>query len=207
MFPFIIIGLFFAVCSLFSGLLAMCTRIGSFLSGLLAWLALTFQTITTCLMTYVAFPSLHSSNSLMIHVALSLSRAAMPSIVTAKPPASASRPSPSCGPPLHACSSPVFPTASAVQLDARTADTVDVSNAAGGSSPRRVQTVSEVRGRRTTLKQILQLPCLSESSMTEIVDRPTCQRPCSSSTALISLLRGPLSRHVLGLLSPRYSYV
>lgn len=53
MFPFIIIGLFFAVLSLFSGLLAMCTRIGSYISGLLAWLALTFQVITTCLMTYV----------------------------------------------------------------------------------------------------------------------------------------------------------
>ena len=53
MFPFIIIGLFFAVLSLFTGLLAMCTRIGSYLSGFLAWLALTFQTITTSLMTYV----------------------------------------------------------------------------------------------------------------------------------------------------------
>ncbi|KAJ5628839.1 Actin cortical patch SUR7/pH-response regulator PalI [Penicillium lividum] len=53
MFPFIIIGLFFAVVSLFSGLLAMCTRIGSYISGFLAWLALTFQVITTCLMTAV----------------------------------------------------------------------------------------------------------------------------------------------------------
>jgi hypothetical protein len=53
MFPFIIIGLFFAVCSLFTGLLAMCTRIASYLSGFLAWLALTFQIITTCLMTAV----------------------------------------------------------------------------------------------------------------------------------------------------------
>jgi len=53
MFPFLIIGLFFAVLSLFSGLLAMCTRIGSYISGLLAWLALTFQVITTCLMTAV----------------------------------------------------------------------------------------------------------------------------------------------------------
>lgn len=53
MFPFIIIGLFFAALSLFTGLLAMCTRIGSYLSGFLAWLALTFQVITTCLMTAV----------------------------------------------------------------------------------------------------------------------------------------------------------
>ncbi|KAF7718457.1 Uncharacterized protein PECH_005942 [Penicillium ucsense] len=51
MFPFILIGLFFTVLSLFTGLLAMCTRIGSYLSGLLAWLGLTFQTITTSLMT------------------------------------------------------------------------------------------------------------------------------------------------------------
>lgn len=53
MFPFIIIGLFFAVLSLFTGLLAMCTRIGGYISGFLSWLALTFQVITTCLMTYV----------------------------------------------------------------------------------------------------------------------------------------------------------
>ncbi|KAJ5693060.1 Actin cortical patch SUR7/pH-response regulator PalI [Penicillium macrosclerotiorum] len=53
MFPFIIIGLFFAVLSLFTGLLAMCTRIGSYISGFLSWLALTFQVITTCLMTAV----------------------------------------------------------------------------------------------------------------------------------------------------------
>lgn len=53
MFPFVIIGLFFAVVSLFTGLLAMCTRIGSYLSGFVAWLALTFQVITTCLMTAV----------------------------------------------------------------------------------------------------------------------------------------------------------
>ncbi|KAJ5468019.1 hypothetical protein N7475_005771 [Penicillium sp. IBT 31633x] len=53
MFPFLIIGLFFAVCSLFTGLLAMCTRIASYLSSFLAWIALVFQVITTCLMTAV----------------------------------------------------------------------------------------------------------------------------------------------------------
>lgn len=53
MFPFLIIALFFAVVSLFSGLVAMCTRVGSYISGFLVWLALTFQVITTCLMTYV----------------------------------------------------------------------------------------------------------------------------------------------------------
>ncbi|KAJ5514019.1 Actin cortical patch SUR7/pH-response regulator PalI [Penicillium fimorum] len=53
MFPFIIIGLFFAVCSFFTGMLAVCTRVASYLSGFLAWVALTFQIITTCLMTAV----------------------------------------------------------------------------------------------------------------------------------------------------------
>jgi hypothetical protein len=63
MFPFIIIGLFFAVCSLFTGLLAMCTRIASYLSGFLAWLALTFQVITTCLMTAVFVQGRDAFNS------------------------------------------------------------------------------------------------------------------------------------------------
>ena len=51
MFPFILIGLFFAVGSLFMGLLALCTRIGSLLSSSLAWIALMFQIISSCLMT------------------------------------------------------------------------------------------------------------------------------------------------------------
>ncbi|KAJ5805449.1 Actin cortical patch SUR7/pH-response regulator PalI [Penicillium pulvis] len=63
MFPFIIIGLFFAVVSLFTGLLAMCTRIGSYISGFLAWLALTFQVITTCLMTAVFVQGRHAFSS------------------------------------------------------------------------------------------------------------------------------------------------
>jgi hypothetical protein len=51
MFPFILIALFFAVLSLFLGLLALCTRIGSYLSSLLVWIAWVFQVITTALMT------------------------------------------------------------------------------------------------------------------------------------------------------------
>lgn len=52
MFPFIIIGLFFAVCSFFVGLFGgICLKIGAFTAAILAWLALIFQTITTCLMT------------------------------------------------------------------------------------------------------------------------------------------------------------
>ncbi|EAU32337.1 conserved hypothetical protein [Aspergillus terreus NIH2624] len=51
--PFLIIALFFAVVSLFTGFLAMCTRIGSYISSLMAWIALVFQIIATCLMTAV----------------------------------------------------------------------------------------------------------------------------------------------------------
>jgi hypothetical protein len=49
--PFMLIALFFGVISFFTGMLAMCTRIGSYLSALMAWLALVFQIITTCLIT------------------------------------------------------------------------------------------------------------------------------------------------------------
>ncbi|OOF95949.1 hypothetical protein ASPCADRAFT_405640 [Aspergillus carbonarius ITEM 5010] len=52
-FPFHLIALFFGVLSLLTGFLAMCTRIGGYVSSLLAWIALIFQIITTCLMTAV----------------------------------------------------------------------------------------------------------------------------------------------------------
>lgn len=51
MFPFVLIGLFFAVCSLFLGVLALCSRIGSFLSSALCSVALLFQSLTVSLMT------------------------------------------------------------------------------------------------------------------------------------------------------------
>ena len=51
MFAFMLIALFFAVCALFTGLLALCTRIGAYLSGLLAMIALVFQLIQASLMT------------------------------------------------------------------------------------------------------------------------------------------------------------
>ncbi|EKV06881.1 Actin cortical patch SUR7/pH-response regulator PalI [Penicillium digitatum] len=63
MFPFLIIGLFFAVCSFFTGMLAICTRVASYLSGFLAWIALTFQVITTCLMTAVFVQGRHAFKS------------------------------------------------------------------------------------------------------------------------------------------------
>ncbi|MCJ1454446.1 hypothetical protein MMC28_004799 [Mycoblastus sanguinarius] len=51
MFAFILIGAFFGACSLFLGGLALCSRIGSFLSSALCSIALFFQTITAALMT------------------------------------------------------------------------------------------------------------------------------------------------------------
>jgi hypothetical protein len=51
MFAFMLIALFFAVCSFFAGMLALCSRIGSYLSGLLGMLALFFQSINASLMT------------------------------------------------------------------------------------------------------------------------------------------------------------
>lgn len=51
MFAFMLIALFFAVCALFTGLLALCTRIGAYLSSLLTMIALFFQLIQAALMT------------------------------------------------------------------------------------------------------------------------------------------------------------
>ena len=53
MFAFTLIALFFAVLSLFTGLIALCSRIGSYISSLLCLIALIFQTVATGLMTYV----------------------------------------------------------------------------------------------------------------------------------------------------------
>lgn len=55
MFAFILISLFFAACALFLGLLALCSRIGSYLSGLTCSVALFFQTLAASLMTYVLY--------------------------------------------------------------------------------------------------------------------------------------------------------
>ena len=51
MFAFVLISLFFAVCSLFLGLFALCSRIGSYLSSVTCAVALFFQTIVAALMT------------------------------------------------------------------------------------------------------------------------------------------------------------
>ncbi|KAL4881037.1 actin cortical patch SUR7/pH-response regulator pali [Aspergillus karnatakaensis] len=51
--PFELIALFFGVLSFFTGLLAMCTRIGSYISAFLAWVALIFQILASALITAV----------------------------------------------------------------------------------------------------------------------------------------------------------
>lgn len=51
--PFMIIALFFGVISFFTGLAAMCTRVGSYISAVMGWIAFVFQVITTCLITAV----------------------------------------------------------------------------------------------------------------------------------------------------------
>lgn len=150
MFPFLIIGLFFAVISLFTGLLAMCTRIGSYISGFLAWLALTFQVITTCLMTYVSTDTLAVSLTMILTriPVLSSSRAAMPSRATARPPSWVLRPSPSCGPPVPAFSSPVCAIASVVPPAEKILATVDARNAVVVSSHRPDPTACAAKRRR-----------------------------------------------------------
>ena len=51
MFAFMLIALFFAVFSFFAGVLAMCSRIGSYLAALLGLTAVFFQTLNAALMT------------------------------------------------------------------------------------------------------------------------------------------------------------
>ena len=53
LFAFLLIALFFAVCSLFLGLFALFSRIGSYLSSVLCFVALIFQTVAAALMTCV----------------------------------------------------------------------------------------------------------------------------------------------------------
>ncbi|OJJ79367.1 SUR7/PalI family protein [Aspergillus glaucus CBS 516.65] len=52
-FPFMLIALFFGVLSFFTGFFAMCVRVIGHVSGVFAYIALTFQTIATAMMTAV----------------------------------------------------------------------------------------------------------------------------------------------------------
>ncbi|KAF2805249.1 SUR7-domain-containing protein [Mytilinidion resinicola] len=51
MFAFYLIALFFAACALCTGVLALCSRLGGYLSGLTVSIALFFQTLAAALMT------------------------------------------------------------------------------------------------------------------------------------------------------------
>ena len=51
---FFYVAIFFSVLSLFIGLIALCTRLGAYLTGFTVSLALFFQTLSTALMTYVS---------------------------------------------------------------------------------------------------------------------------------------------------------
>lgn len=51
MFAFYLVALFFAAIALFTGVLALCTRFGAYLSGLNTMIALFFQTLAAALMT------------------------------------------------------------------------------------------------------------------------------------------------------------
>jgi len=51
MFAFYLIALFFAAVALLSGLLALCSRLGGYLSSLMTFIALFFQSLAASLMT------------------------------------------------------------------------------------------------------------------------------------------------------------
>lgn len=51
MFAFSLVALFFGACALATSVLALCTRLGAYLSGLLTTLAFSFQAVTAGLMT------------------------------------------------------------------------------------------------------------------------------------------------------------
>lgn len=61
-FAFYLIAIFFAGIALLTGLLALCTRLASYLSGAMTFVALGFQGLATALMTCV--PSDGSSSSI-----------------------------------------------------------------------------------------------------------------------------------------------
>jgi hypothetical protein len=51
MFAFYLIALFFAIIAFFSGLLAICSRLGGYLSALTTSIALFFQALSAALLT------------------------------------------------------------------------------------------------------------------------------------------------------------
>lgn len=105
---FYIIALFFAVCAFLVSLLALCSRLGAYLTGATTAIAWFFQTLAAALMTYVSHCQ---SLRLPCHPADSTTapgpfKAAMPSKPTAKTPRSADMPTASPGAPWPPSSSP-----------------------------------------------------------------------------------------------------
>lgn len=123
MFAFHLIALFFGTCALFIGLLALCSRIGSFLSSGTCSVALFFQTLTAALMTYALPHPLLSYSTIRFWWLTSRSpTTAQPTssaAITSAPPAARSHldgtTSASCGRRSHACSSPRYCSVPAVQ--------------------------------------------------------------------------------------------
>lgn len=70
MFALELIAMFFGACAFFTGILALCTRLGSYLSGLLASFALLFQSAAASLMTvaYVKGRNNFTSNGQAAHL-------------------------------------------------------------------------------------------------------------------------------------------
>ena len=123
MFAFYLIALFFAVIALLTGFLALCTRLGAYLSGLNTVIAAFFQALTAALMTYVLIESSLQPAPTYTNIPLpapGLSKAATPSAPTAKTRTSANTPTASPGPLSPASSSPPSSSASAAALAKRT---------------------------------------------------------------------------------------
>lgn len=160
MFPFILIGLFFAALSLFTGLLALCTRFGGYISGFLSWLALTFQTMTVALMTYVsALTEQLISMYTNFRLVRPMSKVVTTSRPTTRPPSLVSRLSHSCGPPPYVCSSPVLCTVSGAQSAAKSPVIVVARSAVAVSSHRLAPTVLKARRTNAPTRNPPMLKC------------------------------------------------
>ncbi len=89
MWAFYLIALFFAACALITGLLAMCSRLGGYLSGLTVSIALFFQTLAAALLTYVVPPVRTPKHQLTISLVHGSSKVAMLSALLVSKPTSA----------------------------------------------------------------------------------------------------------------------
>ena len=122
MFAFHLIALFFGTCALFIGLLALCSRIGSFLSSGTCSVALFFQTLTAALMTYASISLSPQSitRSWWLTSPAPTAQLTSSAATSSAPPAAQSHSdattSASCGRLSHACSSLRYCSVPAVLL-------------------------------------------------------------------------------------------